>query len=104
MPKQRNLALDYAVYLAVRVFVCIMQAMSWRLGAAFLLLRTLCRGGSTAGPMARRPAVSLGGLSRKALTQDLQRTHDLLSPYGDVRWFRPGSAFYNGTMLKTAAV
>jgi peptidoglycan-N-acetylglucosamine deacetylase len=32
-------------------------------------------------------------------TRQLRQTHDLLAPYGPVRWCRPGSGWYNRRML-----
>jgi peptidoglycan/xylan/chitin deacetylase (PgdA/CDA1 family) len=34
---------------------------------------------------------------------DLAEVNRLLTPYGPVRWFRPGSGFYTPRMLRTAA-
>ena len=37
------------------------------------------------------------------LSAELEATHALLSPYGAVRWFRPGSALFSAQMLQTAS-
>ena len=36
------------------------------------------------------------------LSQELSSTHNLLSPFGDVRWFRPGSGLYSSSMIEMA--
>jgi peptidoglycan/xylan/chitin deacetylase (PgdA/CDA1 family) len=41
--------------------------------------------------------------SSSSLSADLKRTHELLAPYGDVRWFRPGWGAYHGAMVRAAA-
>lgn len=45
------------------------------------------------------PSILLGadGFQRAA-----EQAHNLLQPYGEVRWLRPGSGWYNGSMLETA--
>lgn len=47
--------------------------------------------------MADAPSVSL---SAEEFERQLLQTHDLLSPFGPVRWFRPGSGWYRRRMLK----
>lgn len=42
-------------------------------------------------------------LAPETLAAELQRTHALLAPYGHVRWFRPGSGFFNREMVEIAA-
>ncbi|MGI9592007.1 MAG: polysaccharide deacetylase family protein [Myxococcota bacterium] len=37
------------------------------------------------------------------LSHELEETHALLAPYGDVRWFRPGSGFYSSGLLDVAS-
>lgn len=37
------------------------------------------------------------------LEQGMRRTHRLLETYGPIRWFRPGSGFYNDAILERAA-
>jgi peptidoglycan/xylan/chitin deacetylase (PgdA/CDA1 family) len=46
------------------------------------------------------PSILLGaqGFQRAA-----EQAHNLLEPFGTVRWLRPGSGWYNGHMLETAA-
>ncbi|MEO1133192.1 MAG: polysaccharide deacetylase family protein [Cyanobacteria bacterium J06639_1] len=41
-------------------------------------------------------------LSPDALRQTMDRTHDILSAFGDVNWFRPASGWYSGRMLDMA--
>ena len=38
-------------------------------------------------------------LSPSEFERQLRESHDVLSEYSDVRWFRPGSGWYNGAML-----
>jgi peptidoglycan/xylan/chitin deacetylase (PgdA/CDA1 family) len=45
----------------------------------------------TASPSIRLPAAEF--------ERQLRQTHDLLAPYGPVRWFRPGSGWYSRRML-----
>ncbi len=47
--------------------------------------------------MADGPSVRL---SAEEFERQLLRTHDLLSPFGPVRWFRPGSGWYSRPMLE----
>jgi peptidoglycan/xylan/chitin deacetylase (PgdA/CDA1 family) len=42
-------------------------------------------------------------ISREELAAELEETHALLSPYGVIRWFRPGSAFFTPPMLRVAS-
>jgi len=37
------------------------------------------------------------------LAAGIETTHARLAPYGEVRWFRPGSAFFDADMLEAAA-
>lgn len=39
-------------------------------------------------------------LTDEEFAEQLQQTHDLIAPYGPVRWFRPGSGWYNNRMLE----
>ena len=39
-------------------------------------------------------------LSAEEFERQLMSTHDLLSPFGAVRWFRPGSGWYSRRMLE----
>ena len=41
-------------------------------------------------------------LDSDAFVDELAKTHDILSAYGDVGWFRPGSGFYDEEMLAAA--
>ncbi len=41
-------------------------------------------------------------LSPLELAEELDATHELLQPYGDVRWFRPGSGLFDGEMVELA--
>lgn len=45
------------------------------------------------------PSILLGP---EGFQRDVEQAHDLLQPYGEVRWLRPGSGWYNGAMLDTA--
>jgi peptidoglycan/xylan/chitin deacetylase (PgdA/CDA1 family) len=36
------------------------------------------------------------------LSRELSATHRLLSPFGDIRWFRPGSGLYSSSMVDMA--
>ena len=38
-------------------------------------------------------------LSAAEFAEHLRQMHELLAPYGPVRWFRPGSGWYSGRML-----
>ncbi|MDP9365718.1 MAG: chitin deacetylase family protein [Chloroflexota bacterium] len=38
-------------------------------------------------------------LPADAFERQLRQTHDLLAPFGQVRWFRPGSGWFNRRML-----
>lgn len=37
------------------------------------------------------------------LARELEATHELLAPYGEVRWFRPGSGWFDEEMLALAS-
>ncbi len=39
-------------------------------------------------------------LSAEEFERQLQGTHDLLAPFGPVRWFRPGSGWYSRRMIE----
>jgi peptidoglycan/xylan/chitin deacetylase (PgdA/CDA1 family) len=39
-------------------------------------------------------------LSQKEFASQLRQTHDILTPFGPVRWFRPGAGWYNRRMLR----
>jgi peptidoglycan/xylan/chitin deacetylase (PgdA/CDA1 family) len=45
------------------------------------------------------PSILLGP---EGFQRAVEHTHDLLEEYGEVRWLRPGSGWYNGPMLQTA--
>jgi peptidoglycan/xylan/chitin deacetylase (PgdA/CDA1 family) len=49
---------------------------------------------------ANRPTIFL---SSSSLEADLERTHEMLAPYGEIRWFRPGFGAYHRSMVETAA-
>lgn len=46
--------------------------------------------------MTNAPSILFSGAE---FERQLQQTHDLIAPYGPVRWFRPGSAWYSRRML-----
>jgi peptidoglycan/xylan/chitin deacetylase (PgdA/CDA1 family) len=41
-------------------------------------------------------------LPSSQLSRELSATHDLLSPFGEIRWFRPGSGLYSSSMIEVA--
>jgi peptidoglycan/xylan/chitin deacetylase (PgdA/CDA1 family) len=45
------------------------------------------------------PSILLGAAG---FQRDVEHAHALLRQYGEVRWLRPGSGWYNGSMLETA--
>jgi peptidoglycan-N-acetylglucosamine deacetylase len=47
--------------------------------------------------MRDRPSI---GLSPRAFESELVRAHELLAPYGAVRWARPGSGWYSDAMIE----
>jgi peptidoglycan/xylan/chitin deacetylase (PgdA/CDA1 family) len=49
---------------------------------------------------ADRPSILL---SSGGLEEDMRGTHEILSRYGEVRWFRPGWGPYTGSMVAMAA-
>jgi peptidoglycan/xylan/chitin deacetylase (PgdA/CDA1 family) len=48
------------------------------------------------------PPTSPASCSARRLRRDVEHTHGLLEEYGEVNWLRPGSGWYNGSMLETA--
>jgi peptidoglycan-N-acetylglucosamine deacetylase len=66
------------------------------------LLRQLVAGGHELGNhfTQDRPSIRL---SAGQFAQDLDQAHDVLAPYGPVRWARPGSGWYSQAMIATMA-
>jgi len=69
-------------------------------GNEALLRRMVAEGHELGNHLATdEPSILLGaeGFQRAA-----EQAHRLLQEYGEVRWLRPGSGWYNGSMLETA--
>jgi peptidoglycan/xylan/chitin deacetylase (PgdA/CDA1 family) len=66
------------------------------------LVAAIAAGGHELGNHLMRDEPSVR-LSDHAFRRDLARTNALLTPYGDVRWFRPGSGWFTPRMLRSAA-
>jgi peptidoglycan/xylan/chitin deacetylase (PgdA/CDA1 family) len=62
------------------------------------ILQRLVADGHELGNHLMRDARSIQ-LAPEEFEKEVADTHDLLAPYGKVRWFRPGSGFYNQRML-----
>jgi peptidoglycan/xylan/chitin deacetylase (PgdA/CDA1 family) len=65
-----------------------------------LLRRIVAEGHELGNHLATDEPIIL--LCAQGFQQAAEQTHNLLQPYGEVRWLRPGSRWYNGSMLETA--
>jgi peptidoglycan/xylan/chitin deacetylase (PgdA/CDA1 family) len=65
-----------------------------------LLRRMIAEGHELGNHLATdEPSILLGA---EGFQRDVEHTHGLLEEYDQVRWLRPGSGWYNGSMLETA--